>query len=618
MTEKRKKITMSSNSELYKYISSNVKIKDSTTNQVSVTTESSTNVVERDKLREIQKTTLNRVAKFISYTFGPMGSNTKIITGNDPQNISSKYSKDGLTVLKSIVFQDPIEASILEELIEITRHVEGEVGDGTTSTVILSSYMFALLDELQKKSNIPPYTLSEKFAKCIANVKKDIFKYKRECTLEDIYYISMISTNGNKSVSNDIQDIYKQYGMNVDLSVGISNDSDTKTKVYDGITITEGMSDPAFVNNRENNTADIPNARVYYFSDPIDTSTMIGYLDAIIYNNLYSKVENDEEVIPTVICCPRISRDAESVLKQLVEFLYSYDNAKLQKPPFCIVTDITASDEMIMDDISNLCGCKKIKKYIDRDMYATDVEKGLAPSLENVAENFYGKCELVVADSKKTKFINPEHMYLKNEDGSYKLDKEGNKIEDNIYSTMVRFLETELETTTEDAGYKGTVRKRLSSLKANMVDYLVGGITIAERDQKKDLVEDAIKNCRSAARYGVGYAANFEGLRESMELANDYTNKTSIDGSIYNIIAKAYIETSKVLYRTVYPENKLDSIIVESLNNGYPKNIREHDSNPVLCSIMLDVEILDTISKIVTLMVTCNQCLLQAPQLNKY
>ena len=602
-----------SNIDLYHAINS-LSLDEPETAQVDIRMNSATNVVEKDKLRQIQKTTLNRVADFISYTFGPMGSNTKIITGNDPQNISSKYSKDGLTVLKSIVFQDPIEASILEELIEITRHVEGEVGDGTTSTVILSSYVFSFLDKLQKDKNIPPYELSEKFQHCIDTIKDEILKHKKDCTVDDIYAISMISTNGNKQVSKDIQDIYKEYGMNVDLSVGISDDSNTKTKVYDGITITEGMSDPAFVNNRTDNTADVPNARVYYFSDPIDTSTMIGYLDAIIYNNLYSKVENDQDVIPTVVCCPKISRDAETVLKQLVEFLYSYDNAGLQKPPFCIVTDVIASDEMIMDDIANLCGCRKIKKYIDPNIYQADLEKGIAPSVETVAENFYGECELVVADSKKTKFINPAHMYLKNDDGSYKLDENGEKIEDNIYSTMVKFLETELENTTEDAGYKGTVRKRLSSLKANMVDYLVGGITIAERDQKKDLVEDAIKNCKSAAKYGVGFASNFEGFRASMDITSDNIE----DKEIYDIICKAYIETSKVLYRTVYREEQLDDIICESIINEQPRNLRHDDPNPVLCSIMLDIEILDTISKIISLMVTCNQCLVQAPQLNKY
>ena len=582
----------------------------------TVVSNSKTNVVEKSTLRKIQKTTLDRVADFISYTFGPMGSNTKIITGNDPQNISSKYSKDGLTVLKSIVFQDPIEASILEELIEITRHVESEVGDGTTSTVILSAKIFSLLDNFQEDYKIPPYELINKLHNVIEKMKATIEENKKECTTDAIYDISMISTNGNEQVSEDIKEIYNRFGMDVDLSVGISNDSDTKIKVYDGITITEGMSDPAFINNHENNTSEIPNARVYYFADPIDTGTMIGYFDTIINNNIYEPLRMDEDPIPTVICCPRISKDTEYILKKLVQVLYDYDVQKMQKPPVCVVTDIVASDEIIMDDIANLCGCKKIKKYIDPEIYKRDLEAGLAPSMETVHE-FYGECELVVSDSKKTKFINPSHMYQKNDDGSFKYDSDGNKVPDPIYTSMVKFLETELETTTEDSSYKGTVRKRLASLKANMVEYLVGGVTIAERDQKKDLVEDAIKNCRSAAKYGYGYAANFEGLRAAYNIYHDMDpSKHVMEHSIVSIILRAYIETSKVLYGTVMTEDEADIAVTKSLMMDKPKNIR--DNREVLCSIRLDIEILDTVSKIVSLMVTCNQCLLQAPQLNRY
>ena len=45
-----------------------------------------------------------------------------------------------------------------------------------------------------------------------------------------------------------------------------------------------------------------------------------------------------------------------------------------------------------------------------------------------------------------------------------------------------------------------------------MAEYLIGGVTIADRDATKDLAEDAIKNCLSEAKYGVGNAANFDSL----------------------------------------------------------------------------------------------------------
>lgn len=581
-----------------------------------------TNVVSGKKLREIQSKTLREVKNFLSMTFGPMGSNTKIVTGTNKETISSAYSKDGLKVLQHIINTAPIEASIIEELIEITRHVEHEVGDGTTSTVILSSLIFDELIKIQKHYNIPPYQLIRKFNNAVDNIKKIILENKDECTIGDIFDISMISTNGDEEVSNNIKSIYEQYGMDVDLSVGISNTTDNIIRVYDGLTITEGMSDPVFITNKAKGTSEIQNASIYHFVDPIDTMGMISYFEAIIKHNIYDRLENDETPIPTVITCPRLSRDMSALLKALANHLYQYDNSDMvsAKPPILIITNIVASDEVIMDDIANLCGCKSIRKYIDPNMLKKDQESGIAPTIENVHE-FCGHAELVVADSKKTKFINPEHMFV--------YDEEGTATPDPVYTALINFLETEIANTkpTDSAGEIGVLKKRLSALKANMVEYLVGGITIADRDATKDLVEDAIKNCRSASKYGVGNAANFEGLYASYMYKDSFKDTTNIiDYNIARCIFIAYCNIAEILYGTVSNDsNEIAEHINSSLRFGKPYDISkgslpeiEDLADTVKCSIMLDINILDTLSKIITMMVTCNQCLLQAAHLNNY
>lgn len=582
----------------------------------------SVNVVTGEKLRVIQSNTLRETKEFLSKTFGPMGSNTKIIKGAQQSEISSSYSKDGLKVLSSIINSGPIEASIVDELVDITRAVEKEVGDGTTSTVILSSLIFDKLAALEASLKITPFQLCRLFLEVVDEIKTDILSRKKECTVDDIYNIAMVSTNGNEKVSKNIADIYEQFGMDVEIGIGISNTSDTLLKVYDGLTITEGMSDPVYINNKENNTSEIRNAHVYHFADPIDNMDMINLFEAILAHNIYDPITNDQDPIPTVITCPKLSKDMASSLKMLANNLYQYDNmgAESAKPPVLIITNVIASDEVIMDDIANLCGCKSIRKYIDPKAYQKDVESGVAATVDNVYD-FYGTCELVVADSKKTKFINPLHM----------IDSENNP--DPIYTAMVNFLETEIDQLkgSENAKEIGLLKKRLSALKANMVDYLVGGVTIAERDMEKDLVEDAVKNCKSASLYGVGHAANFEGLLSSINVYDKYAYLDNLDKKykceISKIIMEAYIDITKILYSTVESnESKITEYIAESVHRGKPYNISNGtlplsdstDERDVLCSIMLDINILDTIGKIITMMVTCNQCLLQHPSLNRY
>ena len=580
-----------------------------------------TNVVSGKTLRKVQDETLKAAKDFLSCTFGPMGSNTKIITGDNIDNISSSYSKDGLKVLKNIKNSGPIEASIVEELDTISRHVEHEVGDGTTSTVILSSLIFSKLMKIQEEFNVPPFQLMREFNSAVEKIKTLISENGKECTLDDIYNISMISTNGNEEVSENIRKVYEEQGMTVDLNVGISNDENSKLKKYDGLTITEGMADPAFINNLEENTSVIHNPRIYHFVDPIDTEDQIMYLKSILNHNYYDRIANDEEIIPTVITCPRISKDTTAVLKKLYQELLQFNNPQFisSKPQILIITNVLASDEVIMDDIANLCGCKTISKYLDPNVLKRDQEAGIAPTIETVAD-FYGEAEMVVADGKKTKFINPAHMHYCDETGEIK--------EDPQYIALINFLEAEIANvkSTATAGEIGTLRKRLSALKANAVDYLVGGVTIAERDAIKDLVEDAIKNCKSASLYGVGYAANFEGLLASkkyFDTMTEYNLKSAIAGAIF----VSYRDISEILYSTV--SNDKDEVVyrvVGSLKHGYPYDISsgslpdidDISGDKVKCSIMLDQNILDTISKIVTMMVTCNQCLLQAPSLNNY
>ena len=596
----------------------NKNIDNSESNDIDINIPVNTvNVVSGEKLRNIQGITLRQTKDFLSKTFGPMGSNTKIIKGAQQAEISSSYSKDGLKVLSSIINSAPIEASIVDELISVTRAVEKEVGDGTTSTVILSSLIFDRLTEIEKKYKIPPFQLCRSFQNVVDRIKEDILSRKRECTIDDIYNIAMISTNGNTEVSENITKIYKEFGMDVELSVGISNSTDTVLKVYDGLTITEGMSDPVYINNKTNNTSEIHNAQIYHFADPIDSIDMIALFEAILAHNIYEPASEDGEFIPTVITCPKLSQDMSASLKMLANNLYQYNQqgAEAAKPPILIITNVIASDEVIMDDIANLCGCRTIHKYIDPEVYKKDVENGNAPTVETISD-FAGYAELVVADSKKTKFINPKHM----------VENDGEK--DPIYVAMVNFLETEIEQAegSENAKTVGLLKKRLSALKANMVDYLVGGVTIAERDMEKDLVEDAIKNCKSASLYGVGYAANYEGLLSSLNILTNNEDDSVIEQEIEMAIFLAYCDITNILYSTVESnESTVKEYINESINNGKPYNIssgslpKTDEENPeVLCSIMLDINILDTISKIITMMVTCNQCLLQSPHLNKY
>ena len=143
-----------------------------------------------------------------------------------------------------------------------------------------------------------------------------------------------------------------------------------------------------------------------------------------------------------------------------------------------------------------------------------------------------------------------------------------------------------------------------------MVDFLVGGITTSDKMNLKAAAEDAVLNCRSAAKDGVGYGANFMAL----EVLHEMKEEQDFNNVYVDILYDAYLEVYKILYGDNY-----ETVVEGSLDNNCPLNIRTNEyDHKVVSSIRSDVCILETISKILTLMFTTNQYLVQAPVYNVY
>lgn len=535
-----------------------------------------------------------------------MGSTTAIVKNIDKNgvNIAIEYTKDGHTIVKNIQFLNPVERSVQDMLTELTRYVVKEVGDGTTSAIILCKTVFDALCESIEFEAKSPKTIITAMSNAIDMVTNKILEKGRECTIDDIYNIALISTNGNEDIAGSIRSVYEEYGLDVMIDVGISTEVDNIVKEYDGMTIETGFTDICFVNDKKKNTASVKNPKIYCFNDPIDTPEMLSMLDAILYNNILRCYQPGSvyEPVPTVIFGRSLSPDSSSYFENIVKLMNAYQG----QIPLLMVTDI--HQEYLYEDIAKLCGAPFIKKYLNPELQQMDIDKGLAPTEKTILD-FCGHAELVQADQLKTKIINPAKMF--NSDGSYS----------ETYTMMLNYLETQVEKCKqEDAGIEAISRakRRLNSLKGNMVDFLVGGVTLADRSNLKASVEDAVLNCRSAAMNGVGYGANYMAWQaiNSIYDASDYDADTI---AAIKILHTAYSTLLNILYGSVFDEAKSNAIILEELAKGCPFNIvtKEYDGK-VLSSIKSDIVILETIKKILTLMFTCNQYLVQDPMHNVY
>lgn len=555
------------------------------------------NVVPSNVMRDIQSRTLNELASILKLSFGPNGSNACI----KKENALSRYTKDGHTIIGAIHYNGIMEQSIKDDIESITRHIVKTVGDGTTSAVILSSIIFDKISALEGECR------PAEIVNAIESVVKDITSYIKnsatELTVKDVYDIAMISTNGNKFISETLMNIYNEFGNSVFIDVTPSIGEETIIKSYNGMTLNTGYCDSCYVTNPKNNTSEVDNPQVYFFEHPVDTREMGVYLDAIISRNIIQPVNarQYDAVIPTVIFAPTISQDMSSVMDSLTANMAQMPvNNRL---PICIITSYHETAQLA--DLAKMCGAKMIRKYIDPNVYAADVANGTAPTPETIFD-WHGRCDRVVAYSDKTIFMRPCKMY--NEDGSYS----------NLYNNMVAFLEAEIKNSVENGDNireVGGLKRRLHSLKSNMVELFVGGITQADRDSLRDLVEDAVLNIRSAADNGVGYAANMSAVRALDEMKYNESYE-GIHKEVIDIISLAYRDLCEILFA---PEGISYESLITRLQVDEVYNIRDKQwSTNVKSSIMSDVTILDTVSRIVSIMATSNQFIVPTAAHNVY
>lgn len=558
------------------------------------------NIVKKDKLRKIQGQVLEEIKDALVQSYGPYGSNTLIY--ND--STLNKYTKDGHEILSGIQILNEIEASVQRDLVQITNNTVRKVGDGTTAATILSSIIFKTFTELEGKYT--PYKLMRLFDTTVKEITKNIMERNRTFDFNTAYKIAMISTNGNEKISKEIASIYEKYGNEVYIDVTITTQDRNVIKVYDGLSMSEGLYNSAYMNIPKENKADIRDCHVYYFDDPVDTPEMMSLLNAIIDKNIFQPVKDkSKKVIPTVILTPHISRDMSTYIEQVEAVM---TNCKgMDKPPLIIINNIFKTGNV--EDIIKMCGCPPIKKYINVEQQKEDIKQGIAPTVKNV-EKFCGYCDEVVSTTKESKFINPKNMVVRDKDGNIT----GYTDE---YKSLLDFLKTELERYKEDgedAAKIGGMRRRINALKANMIEYVIGGISMADREALKCLVEDAVLNCRSAAEHGVGWGANFEGLIASNKVRNE-TEDEDIK-LIATTIYESYVELITTLYKTMnLSDEKIESII--KAEEPYNMVTEEYDGN-VLSSIMLDPVILDSINRLLTLLFTCNQFIVDDPLKNVY
>jgi chaperonin GroEL len=191
--------------------------------------------------QEFVKEVVDQVKRAVVATMGPNGKLAFIANGT-----AVKVTKDGVTVAKSIRFDDPRHELINRVITEAAIKTDHECGDGTTTTVMLTSLLYNVFIAH------PTFREQKYIESCMNAVIEELKAMTVNVTVDDprLFKLALTSSNNDEELSKIITDIYKASGdryPEIELKEGQT--AEDKVVHTNGLPIQMGFSNPGFAKN---------------------------------------------------------------------------------------------------------------------------------------------------------------------------------------------------------------------------------------------------------------------------------------------------------------------------------------------------------------------------------
>lgn len=552
------------------------------------------NVIPRDEFRDLVRGVFNNAAYILQNTLGPFGATTFI-----EEYGTNHVTKDGWQLLKYINPENPTDRAILKLLKSIAHQVVVKVGDGSTTSIVASAELLRVIEQSGLLENISPRDLLSKINKTVEEITKEIKKNATEINkdgdLEEIRHLAYISTNGDNNIAQMIQKIYQETG-NPAISFATSKTNQTKLEILNGYKIDfVTYIDRMFINTDDGLSVQ-NNPMILTFNHRIDED----YYTKIIAPLTNIATANRRKL---VVIAPAYTN---KLMEKLSVILYSqYNTTKSTESVFLRASLINNNSYDLYNDFAALCGSMVINDTLVKET----LELENSEEIIEKAMSWVGSVEKMEVAEKYTfisGFINKDEEMLK-----LLTNDAINKYETILSNTL------EFETLTVDLIQ---AKDRVSKLKCKMGYIHVGGNSEIAKKANYDLVEDAVKACESAYKYGYNNGQNLAIIKASLDILRDMgevdeNNKDDvIKQVICNSIVDAFTGVILRIFANKYAKITQDDIkeIINRIKKCIDDNTaydlyEEKYSAEIINSCMTDIEILKSVSSMVALLLSSNQ-----------
>lgn len=551
----------------------------------------SSNIIDQNTTNNIIKKTLETLSNSLSKSLGPYGSTTII---QDKFSMNPTITKDGYTILNKIKFKSEISTTILEIVKKISKNLVREVGDGSTSAIIVSNALYKGLYKLIDKYNIPSKDILDVLNSYEKIIKEYINKFSIEINdnnFNEIKKIASVANNNDDKAGDLIFNVYKQIGKNGFINLKTSYNNEDSYKINNGMIFFRGNVNPLFSNQPDKISCEFDKPRIFMCNDIID--------------------ENDLPMLQELlgnICCTNRENLVIIAKGYDIEVKNFFQINKLKNKDLLnfIPVDYALVNKEHRDSFEDLA------TYVNCKIY--DKANGLAnPDIKNIV-NSLGLAEHSSINESETKFIEGKGNKKEIDDRIKLIEKEIKKIKNNKDSYV------------DASDDLFSLQKRIADLKCLTATIYVGGNSDIEKQTRKFLMEDAMLACKSALKNGYIIGGNLIipiicnkykkdiNTKINKEFFNlNISNKKEFFNDFIEMIENSFKQSFiKVLKNKNIDNKKCNEIIDECIKNESIYNLKnmkfeKFNESSIINSSLTDIEIMKACFSIIGLVVTSNQ-----------
>lgn len=421
------------------------------------------------------------MARAVKSTLGPLGGTTLIESSSHLGGIT--VTKDGVTVAKSIIFEDRVMNLAVRIMREAAERTASTAGDGTTTSIVLAEAISTMGNELSEGLNVTE--LLRLLSKEVSNCERLLDDDSIEVTDELLYHVARISANNDQVVGNIIGDVYKEVGKNGIVTVENSKTHETHYDVTKGLKIDRGYSSPMFINDQRRDECIMEDVKVLVCDGEIGN-----ILD--IENILRPIISNREKLLIIAPCSVNVINTlAANVMKNGLKL------CSVPPPSFGY------RQHELMQDIAMSVG-------------ATYFSEKTGDDLSLIKYDDLGTIKKVIVSKDSTILVR-----------------------DNAITTDIEHRISELweqHKLLDNESERDFVVSRIASLSGGIGVIYVGGNTDLEQKELYDRVDDAVCAVRAALSEGILPGGGIALLQLSDYYGSLHDTTTAEMSAVYNLL----------------------------------------------------------------------------------